>query len=116
MANAWSESRDSTGRLPSPSKPEPGGDLLAGRKLSRVVSKSIVPGVTKLPLLPLGSVSSPHLLLRGWTGGFLGGFSKGRWHVGPEDPRSFLIWEFGEGLEARNLKNTQSRTHLYLQG
>lgn len=63
------------------------------------------------PFLPPGSVSSPHLLLRGWMGGYSDGLSKGRGHVGPEDSWSFLIWEFGEGLEARNLKKrtTQSQ-------
>ena len=40
--------------------------------------------------------------------------AEGMWAQRP--PWSFLIWEFGKDLEARNLKNTQSRTHLYLQG
>lgn len=37
------------------------------------------------PLLPPGSGSSPHLLPRNWTEGFLGG---------PEAPWSLLTWEF----------------------
>lgn len=40
-----------------------------------------------LPLLPPGSASSPHLLPRGWMAGYLGGFSKGRRHMGPENQK-----------------------------
>lgn len=48
-------------------------------------------------------------------GGFLG-FSKRRGHVGPEVPGPFLIWEFGKGLQAGNLKNMQSQDPSALTG
>lgn len=36
--------------------------------------------------------------------------------VGPEVPGPFLIWEFGKGLQAGNLKNTQFQDPSALTG